>query len=102
MDTQKIIPVGRFKPKHFVIPDPEPNRRYMEGMIYQCKNTITEETITAEYTGEYFMYPWDKLPESFYLTNFDVTKDYLKKAFEQKFPEIRGIASMRFLIMKEI
>lgn len=102
MDTQKIIPVGRFKPKHFVIPDPEPNRKYLEGFIYQCKNTITDETIQAEYTGEYFYYPWDKLPESFCLTHFDVKKEYLKNALEQKFPEIRGIASMRFLIMKAI
>lgn len=102
MEEQKIIPVGRFSPKHFVIPDPEPERKYLQGMLYPCKNTTNNEITMAEYTGEYFMYPWEKLPDSFCLTNFDVTKEYLRKALEQKFPQIRGIASMRFLIMKAI
>lgn len=98
----EIIPVGRFKPKHFVIPAPDPESHYVKGKIYLCQNTRTKESVLVEYTGEVYNYPWEKIPESFCLTHFDLPNEKLKAALESSFPALKGITEMRFLIMKEI
>jgi hypothetical protein len=97
-----VIPVSRFRPKHFVLPDPDPEAKYRKGEKYSCTNTRTNESVMAEFTGEMFSYPWEKLPDSFCLTNFDVPVHKLKAALELNFPALRNVGNMRFLIMKEI
>lgn len=101
MDAE-VIPVGRFRTKHFVIPVPDPEAKYERDKVYECKNTRTGESVQARYTGGSYTYPWIKLPDSFCITHFDVPTSKLKAALELSFPALKNIEYMRFLIMKEI
>lgn len=102
MTEQNIIPINRFKPKHFVLPDVFPKVEYVVGQRFHCKNHKTGEYVEAEYTGGMYNEPWEKYPDSFCLTNFDLPTHKLKSALENNFPQLRNIERMRFLIMREI
>lgn len=102
MTEQNIIPIGRFKPKHFVHPDVSPGKEYQAGEVFTCKNFKTGDAITAEYTGGCYADSWDRFPDSFCMVHFDLPTHKLKAALETSFPQLRNIERMRFLIMKEL
>jgi len=102
MKAPDVLPVGRFRTKHFVQPDVFPGAEYEKGKVYDCTNFRTNEVTKAAFTGEQFNYTWDQYPGSFFITSFDSTREELRKALEAKFPDVRYIKTMRFLIMKEI
>jgi hypothetical protein len=102
MPDQNIIPIGRFKPKHFVHPDPFPGKEYIQGEKYELKNMKTGDSVMAEFTGGIYRMTWAETPDSFCLVHFDLQTHKLKAALETAFPALIGIERMRFLIMREI
>lgn len=98
---QTIIYQGKPQSRYFVVPVAIPEKSPRIGSRVTSINPRTKETISAV-CRDYFTYPWDQVPDSFCLLNYGISRDKLRLALEEKFPDFRGKEQVRFLMLETV
>lgn len=96
----QVIPQGRPRSSYFVAFLPPGVSVEIEEEIV-CANPRTSEQ-TAAVCVQYFTQPWSQIPDSWCLLNYGRIARELRQEIENKYPESKNSATVRFLMLREI
>jgi len=96
----KTISQGRPKSSYFVAFQPPDVHVEIEEEIV-CINPRTNDQ-TLAICVQYFTQPWSDLPDSWCLLNYGRITRELRDEIENKYPETKNSATIRFLMLREI
>jgi hypothetical protein len=96
----KVINQGRAKSPYFVAFQPPDVSVEIEEEIV-CVNPRNNEQTTAVCV-QYFTQPWSQIPDSWCLLNYGRIARELRAEIENKYPETKKSATIRFLMLREI
>jgi len=96
----QVIPQGRPKSSYFVAFLPPGFSVEIEEEIV-CVNPRTNEQTTAVCV-QYFTQPWEQLPDNWCLLNYGRIARELRAEIENKYPDSKKSANVRFLMLREI
>jgi len=91
---------GRPKSSYFVAFQPPGVSVQIEEEIV-CVNPRTNEQTTAVCV-EYFTQSWSQLPDSWCLLNYGRIARELREEIENKYPDTKNSATIRFLMLREL
>jgi len=95
----QVITQGRPKSSYFVAFQPPGVSVEIEEEIV-CVNPRTNEQTTA-ICVQYFTQPWSQLPDSWCLLQYGRIARELRDEIENKYPESKQSATVRFLMLRE-
>ena len=96
----KTIDQGRPSSSYFVAFNPPATPVTIDEEIV-CLNPKTNHQ-TKAICVQHFTYTWDQLPDSFCLLQYGSIAQELRVAIENKYPESKNDAVVRFLLLREI